>query len=584
MDQHLSNLRHSLAHVLAAAVMRLWPDTQRTIGPAIENGFYYDFEFSTPITEKDLKKIEKEMRKLLPTWSKFEKSMHTADEAKAKYEGNPYKRELIDEFTQEGQELSFYKSGEYEDLCKGGHVENPSKDINPNAFKLTSLAGAYWRGDSNNTMLTRIYGVAFEKVEDLKAYDEMMAKAEKYNHRKIGEELGIYTHFEQVGRGLIVWLPNGNIIKQEIEKCAIEFEEKAGYTRVSTPALAKKELFLQSGHLPYYADTMYPPMKMDDGEYYLKAMNCPIHHLIFGHKVRSYRDLPIRMAEYGLCHRFELSGALNGLIRVRGMDMNDAHIYCTKEQMKQEIEGVLKLTQDYFKLFGLEEYWFRLSLGDEEKKEKFIEDPEAWKHAEAVLRDILNKSGIKYYEAKGEAAFYGPKIDVQFKNLYGKDDTLSTIQLDFLAKTKFNLHYDDKEGKQNKDVYVVHRAPLSTHERFIAFLIEHFEGKFPLWLSPVQVKIVTVNDNANEFAQSVEKKLVEAGIRVQLDIRSESIGKKVRTAVRERVNYIVTIGDKEVKQKKLAFRDYEGKVTFEVEVDSFVSRLSENIKLRKNVR
>jgi threonyl-tRNA synthetase len=577
----LSKIRHSLAHLLAAAVLKLYPGTKRAIGPAIDNGFYYDFEFKNSLSEKELKKIEREMRKILPSWTSFEKSMLTATQAKENCPNNPYKHELIDEFTKEGEKVSFYQSGEYLDLCRGGHVKNPKEDIDQKAFKLTHLAGAYWRGDSNNTMLTRIYGVAFESEAKLKEYLSMMDRAEQFNHRKLGEEMGIYAHFEQVGRGLIVWLPKGNIIKQEIEKCAIELEDKAGYTRVTTPLLAKKELFIQSGHLPYYADSMYPPMKMDDGEYYLKGMNCPIHHLIFGHKIRSYRDLPLRIAEYGICHRNELSGTLNGLSRVRGMDMNDAHIYCTKDQMKDEIEGVLKLTQEYFKIFGLKDYWFRLSLGDIKNKEKFIDDPESWSHAETILKEILENSGIKYVSAKGEAAFYGPKIDVQFKNLYGKDDTLSTIQLDFLAKSRFNLHYDDNEGKQNNDVYVVHRAPLSTHERFMAFLIEHFSGKFPLWLNPIQVKILTVTDRSNDFAKVLFEKLQAVGVRVVLDDRSESIGKKVRTAVKDKANFIVTIGDKEVDNKKLAIRDQEGTVTFDIEVDSFIQKLVSDIGLRK---
>jgi len=404
-----------------------------------------------------------------------------------------------------------------------------------------------------------------------------MEEAEKYNHSKIGEEMELFTIFNSIGKGLPIWLPKGEIIKEEIEKFAIETENKAGFVRVSTPLIAKKELFLRSGHLPHYADSMYPPMKMDDGEYYLKAMNCPMHHLIFSRKVRSYRELPLRIAEYGVCHRNELSGTLSGLQRVRMMKMNDAHIYCTKDQIEEEIEGVLAMVKYYYEVFGFKDYSFRLSLWDSKNKEKYIDEPENWEYSEEILRRVLKKLNLKFDEVKNEAAFYGPKIDVQLKNIYGKEETMSTVQLDFAAKKRFELHYDDAEGKQNNEVFVIHRAPLSTHERFIAFLIEACKGKFPLWLSPVQVKIVTVNDGNIEYAEKVMRLLKEKGIRVELDKRAESIGKKVRTAIIEKVNYIVTIGEQEISEDILSIRDREGKLEKQ-KIDYFISNLTEEIR------
>jgi threonyl-tRNA synthetase len=390
----------------------------------------------------------------------------------------------------------------------------------------------------------------------------------------------LFAQFDLIGKGLPVWLPKGEVIRQEVETLAMDLESKGGYIRVSTPHLAKKALFEKSGHVPYYQDTMYPSMHADDGEYFLKAMNCPMHHLIFSRRVRSYRELPLRYAEYGTCYRNELSGTLNGLLRVRSLRMNDAHIYCTKEQVEGEIEAVLTLIKNYFDIFNLKDYWFRLSLGDRDNKKKYIDEPENWEHAEAALREVLEKLKLPFVEAKDEAAFYGPKIDVQFKNVFGREETMSTVQLDFAAKSRFSLHYDDIAGKQNLDVFVIHRAPLSTHERFMAFLIEQYRGKFPLWLSPVQVKLVTVTDSNNSFADKVAKHMREQGLRVDVDVRSESMGKKVRQAIVEKVNYICTIGDSEMEKGTLAIRDREGKVEHDVKVDVFIKRLVDEIKKR----
>ncbi len=576
-EEKLSGMRHSLAHLLAASVLELWPGTHNAIGPSIDYGFYQDFDFgSVKITEEDLSKIEKKMRQIIQGWGPFQVKEVSIEQAKKDFAHNPYKLELIEEFAKDGKKITENNPGNFLDLCKGGHVDN-MKSVKADAFKLTHIAGAYWRGDSKNKMLTRIYGLAFASKKELDEHVQLLKEAENYNHRKIGEEMELFTLFELVGKGLPIWLPKGEIIKNEVEKFAKETEAKAGYVRVSTPHLAKKELFLKSGHLPYYAESMYPPMKMDDGEYYLKAMNCPIHHLIYSKKVRSYRELPLRIAEYAVDYRNELSGTLVGLQRVRMLSMNDAHIYCTKEQIEQEVENVLKMIQFYFTTFGFENYWFRLSLGDREKKEKYIDEPENWEHAEEALRNILKRLGLKYIEVKDEAAFYGPKIDVQFKNVFGREDTMSTVQLDFAAKKRFELYYDDAHGKQSNEVFVIHRAPLSTHERFMAFLIELYKGKFPLWLNPVQVKVLTVNEKNNSFAREVVENMKELGIRAEIDERNESIGKKVRTAIVERVSYMITIGDQEQEKKTLAVRDREGKVEHDVAIKLFTKKVLDEI-------
>ncbi len=576
----LEALRHSMAHLLAAAVMELWPDTKRTIGPAIENGFYYDFEFSNQISEKDLPKIEAKMREILPKWDKFTRYELTASEAKAEYPNNPYKQELIDEFSKGGKKVSFYKSGAYVDLCKGGHVYSMKK-IKPDSFRLTHIAGAYWRGSEKNPMLTRIYAVAFPTKKELDEYLKQQEELAKRDHKKLGRELELFMTHELVGKGLPIWLPKGEIIKREIENFAIETERKSGYLRVSTPILGKKELYIKSGHIPYFQESMFPEMVLDDGTYYVKAMNCPHHHLIYTHKSRSYRDLPLRISEYGLCHRYELSGVLAGLLRVRMLSMNDAHIYCRKDQIEEEFENVLKLCVNYYEVFGLEDYYFRLSLWDPENKEKFINEPENWVYTEEVLRHVLRENKVKFVEAKGEAAFYGPKVDIQYRAVAGREETMSTIQLDFAAKKKFDLKYADKDNRENNEVYVIHRAPLSTHERFIAFLIENYAGKFPLWLSPVQIRILTVADRFNDYANKLKQKFDGHNLRAEVDSRTESIGKKVREAQLEKVPLILTVGEKEENKQTVAVRTLDGKVLFDVKADELLEKVMENIREKK---
>ncbi len=576
----LEALRHSLAHLMAAAVMELWPDTKRTIGPPIENGFYYDFDFANPINEENLPQIEEKMRQILPRWDMFTRSEVSAKEAKQEFKDNPFKQELIDEFSKDGKKVSFYKSGDYVDLCKGGHVSS-MKAVKPDCFKLTHIAGAYWRGSEKNPQLTRIYALAFPTKKELDEYIKMQEEAAKRDHKKLGREMELFMTHELVGKGLPIWLPKGEIVKREIENFAIETERKAGYLRVSTPHLGKKELYLKSGHIPYFQDSMYPGMELDDGTYYLKSMNCPHHHLIYSHKARSYRDLPFRISEYGTCYRYELSGTLAGLLRVRMLSMNDAHIYCRKDQVEEEFENVIKLVINYYRIFGLENYYFRLSLWDPDNKEKFIDEPENWEFAESAIRKVLQNNNVKFVEAKGEAAFYAVKVDIQYKAVTGREETMSTIQLDFAAKKKFDLKYADRDNKENNEVYVIHRAPLSTHERFIAFLIENFAGKFPLWLSPVQIRILTVADRFEKYANKIKGEFEKHNLRVEVDSRTESVGYKVREAQAQKIPLILTVGEKEEKNGTVAVRTLDNEVRFGVKVDEFLDKILKNVKEKK---
>ncbi len=579
-NNKLGELRHSCAHLLAAAIMNIWPHAKRTIGPAIDSGFYYDFDFGdTKVSEEDFPRIEQEMKRLVKSWKSFERKEYNADDAKKQYPGNEFKHELIEEFTEGGtKKVSFYVSGEFSDLCKGGHCEHPDKEIKH--FKLLSVAGAYWRGSEKNKMLTRIYGTCFFTKEELDAYLTMLEEAKKRDHRKLGKELDLFFIDEVVGKGLVMWLPKGTIVRDIIENLARKMEEESGYQRVVTPHIAREELFLTSGHLPYYKDSMYPPMVMDDGTYYLKAMNCPHHHRIFLHGIRSYRELPLRLAEYGTCYRNELSGTLSGLLRVRAMAMNDAHMYCTKSQIKEEFAGVLRLTMKYFEIFGLKDYWFRLSKWDPKNKEKYIDEPENWNFAEQVLREVLIEMKVPFKEAENEAAFYGPKVDVQFKSAVGREETMSTIQLDFAAKKRFNLSYIDESGKQNTDVFVIHRAPLSVHERFLAFLLEHYAGKLPVWLSPVQVELLPVNDSHGDAAHKVALQLRKAGIRSEVNIHAMTLGKKIRAATLKKVPYMGIMGDKEASHQNLtvSVRSRDGKEHGAMTVEEFITMIQNDIE------
>ncbi|MFA6023783.1 MAG: threonine--tRNA ligase [Candidatus Gracilibacteria bacterium] len=576
-QEELSHMRHSLAHLLAAAVMELWPDTKRTIGPAIDNGFYFDFEFSQPITPEDLPKIEKKMRQILPTWTSFERHELSPEDAKKEYPGNEFKHELIDEFSGEGQSLSFYKSGDYWDLCRGGHVENMKADIDPKSFKLHKIAGAYWRGSEKNPQLTRIYGLAFETEQELADYLAMMAEAEKRDHRKLGKELEIFMLSEEVGAGLPLWLPNGAIIVEELEKLAKQVEFDGGYSRVRTPHITKGTLYHKSGHLPYYAETMFPPMVMDNEEYYLKPMNCPHHHLIYGNKTRSYRDLPIRLAEYGHCYRYEDSGALFGLMRVRSLCMNDAHIYCRPDQFESEFIKVMELYKNYSKIFGIKKMVMRLSLHDKEGLgKKYVNEPELWIQTEEQVRQAMLKTGIEFVEAPGEAAFYGPKIDVEVWSAIGREFTLATNQLDFAVPKRFDLTYVDSDG-QEKTPLCVHRAPLGTHERFVGFLIEHFAGAFPTWLSPVQAIVLPVSDKFLDYAKEVEAALKAANVRAETDDSAESLGKKIRGAEKRKIPWLLVVGEAEVAARTVAARSTHTKKQENFALDTFVKQIAHEI-------
>ncbi len=574
----LEVFRHSTAHLLAHAVVELFPTAKPTIGPTVEEGFYYDFDIERHFIPEDLTKIEERMQEIVKKDYKVERIELTLSEAKGMFRDNPYKIELIEEFHQQKLPISAYRQGNFTDLCRGPHIPNTGKI---KAFKLAKVAGAYWRGDQKNKQLQRIYGTSFPEKKELDAYLKMLEEAEKRDHKKIGRELELFMTSELVGKGLPIWLPKGEIIKREIENFAIETERKAGYLRVSTPHLAKKELYIKSGHIPYFQDSMYPEMRLDDGDYYLKAMNCPHHHLIYSHKSRSYRDLPLRISEYGTCYRNELSGVLSGLLRVRMLSMNDAHIYCAKEQIEQEFENVIEMVVNYYKIFGLEDYHFRFSLWDQNNKEKFIDEPHNWEFSQDILRKALQKNKVKFVEAVGEAAFYGPKVDIQFKTVTGREETMSTIQLDFLAKEKFGLKYADKDNKENNEVYVIHRAPLSTHERFIAFLIEHYAGKFPLWLAPVQIKILTVADRFEKYANGIKEEFDNHNLRVEVDARTESVGYKVREAQSQKIPLILTVGEKEEKNDAVAVRTLDNKVYFDVKVVELLKKILKNIEEKK---
>jgi threonyl-tRNA synthetase len=579
--EKLEHLRHTLAHLLAAAVLELYPDAKPSIGPAIDNGFYYDFEFSSPISDKDLPKIEKTMRKLLPSWKEFTYREVSEKEAKELFKGNKYKLELIDGLVADKQNITLYKCGEFEDLCRGGHVEHPNEEIKPDSFKLVRTAGAYWRGDEKNAMLTRIYGLAFASKIELDEYETMLVEAEKRDHRKLGKEMEIFMFDEDVGPGLPLWLPNGGVIIEEIEKLAKETEWKHGYDRVRTPHLAKESMYKKSGHLPYYEDTMYPPMEYDGGKYYLKAMNCPHHHKIFASSKRSYRDLPIRLAEYGTCYRHEKSGELFGLMRVRMLEMNDAHIYCTENQFADEFKAVNDMYLNYFKIFGLGKYIMRFSTHDPKRLgEKFVNEPELWKKTEDMVRKVLVESKIPFAEVANEAAFYGPKIDVQVWSAIGREFTLATNQVDFSVPKRFDLVYVDSDGKE-KTTLCIQRAPLGTHERFIGFLIEHYGGNFPLWLAPTQVSIIPVAENHHETALKLYEELHDLGIRVKIGLSKESFGKKIRQAKVSRAPYFIIIGDKDIAAGKVTLGSRDAGQIGQLKTEEVGERLVKEIKERK---
>jgi threonyl-tRNA synthetase len=570
---------HSSAHLMAEAVESTFPGVKFWVGPPVDNGFYYDMDLGDrKITEEDLLALEKKMNELAKKNSAYvRKEVSKADAVKYfSDKGDEYKLDLLSGLTD--GEITFYTQGDFTDLCRGPHIPNTSFI---KAIKLTSIAGAYWKGNEKNKMLTRVYGVTFPSQKELDEYLAMLEEAKKRDHRKLGKELGIYTMDDDVGPGLPLWLPNGTIVIEELEKLAKETEFRAGYKRVVTPHIAKESMYLTSGHLPYYADSMFPPMEMDGEKYYLRAMNCPHHHKIFDAEPKSYKDLPFRVAEYGTCYRYEQSGELFGLMRVRCLHMNDAHIYCSKEQFFQEFKAVNDLYLKYFEIFGVEKYVMRLSLHDPNKLgQKYVNEPKLWQETEEMVRKVLIETNTPFVEVQDEAAFYGPKIDVQIWSAIGREFTLATNQVDFNSGHKFKLSFTTKENTSDVPL-IIHRAPLGTHERFIGFLLEHFAGKFPLWLAPLQVKVLPISDKYNDYAETVIKALKNADIRAEIDDRQEKIGKKIRDTELMKIPYMLIVGEKEMNEAEVSVRR-QGKGDLGAKkLAEFVSELSVEISERK---
>lgn len=589
-DSLLYRIRHSTAHVMAQAVLEIFPDGKIAIGPAIEDGFYYDFDLPRTLTPEDLEKIEARMKEILRENHPFVRKVVTADEARQIFHDQPYKLELIEalergEEDEHGQpltekpEISIYQHATFVDLCRGPHVENTSQ-INPEAIKLLSVAGAYWRGDEKNKMLQRIYGTAWETKAQLDHYLWQLEEAKKRDHRKLGRDLEIFIFDDEVGPGLPLWLPNGSILIEELEKLAKEMEERAGYVRVRTPHITKEALYIRSGHIPLYLESMYPPMELEGVRYYLKPMNCPMHHKIFASKLRTYRDLPLRLAEYGTCYRYEKSGELFGLMRVRSMQMNDAHIYCSEDQFEQEFMGVIALYREYFRIFGIEKYVMRLSLHSKAGLgKKYVDNEYLWEKTEEMVRNVLRRHNVPFVEAEDEAAFYGPKIDVQIWSAIGREFTLATNQVDFAVPARFDLKFINREGKEEVPL-CIHRAPLSTHERMIGFLLEHYAGAFPVWLAPEQVRVIPITDSQNEYAEKITQRLQEAGIRAQADVSSDRMNAKIRAAQMMKVPYMLILGAKEMEAGRVSLRLRDGTQQNNIPLEEFLARARDRITRR----
>jgi len=574
-----STFWHSSAHLMAEAVESLFPGVKFWVGPPVENGFYYDMDLGNrKMNEEDLAKLEKKMNELAKQNNNYIRKEISKEDA-VKYfsdKGDEYKLDLLQGLND--GEITFYSQGNFTDLCRGPHIPNTGFI---KAIKLTNIAGAYWKGDEKNKMLTRIYGVSFPSQKELDEHLNMLEEAKRRDHRKLGKELGIFTFDDDVGPGLPLWMPNGAVIIEELERLAKETEDDAGYKRVVTPHIAKESLYLTSGHLPYYQESMYPPMELEGVKYYLKAMNCPHHHKIFAAEQKSYKDLPLRLAEYGTCYRYEQSGELFGLMRVRCLHMNDAHIYCTKEQFYDEFRAVNDMYLKYFKIFGIDKYVMRLSLHSPDKLgKKYVDESELWKETEQLVRDVLIKTKTPYVEVPDEAAFYGPKIDVQIWSAIGKEFTLATNQVDFAQGRRFKLEFTNHDNKPEVPL-IIHRAPLGTHERFIGFLLEHYAGKLPVWLSPLQVKILPISDKFIDYAKTILHKLKKADIRAEIDERNEKIGKKIRDTELMKVPYMLVIGEKEMSENKAAVRR-QGKGDLGAKlVDEFIHEIETEIGERK---
>ena len=576
-DEGLEVLRHSTAHLMAQAVKRLYDDVKLGVGPVIEGGFYYDIDMPHALTPEDLERIEKEMKKITDENLEIRRVEVSREEAVERFDeiGDELKLELLEDIPA-GEKISIYEQGEFFDLCRGVHVPSTSKI---KKFKLMTVNGAYWRGDSKNKMLQRIYGTAFPKQGQLDDHLKMLEEAKERDHRKLGKELGIFTINQKVGQGLPLWLPKGATIRRTIERYIVDLEERLGYDHVYTPVLGSVELYKTSGHWEHYSEDMFPAMGMDNEDLVLRPMNCPHHMMIYKNELHSYRNLPVRIAELGLMHRHEMSGALAGLQRVRAMTLNDAHIFCRPDQLKDEFIRVVELVQAVYKDFDIDNYYFRLSYRDPEDKEKYVDNDEMWEKAQKMLKEAMDDMKVDYVEAEGEAAFYGPKLDVQVKTALGKDETLSTVQLDFHLPNRFDLTYVGEDGKEHRPV-VIHRGVVSTMERFVAFLIEEYKGAFPTWLAPVQVQAIPVSDVHMDYVRKVEDELKQAGVRIKLDTRDEKLGYKIREAQMQKIPYILVLGDKEIESDSVNVRRYGQKETEVIGLEQFKANITDEIKNR----
>ncbi|MCX6701822.1 MAG: threonine--tRNA ligase [Candidatus Zambryskibacteria bacterium] len=577
--ENLGKIRHSLAHLLASAVLDLYPDTLVTLGPAIDTGFYYDFEFKKPVSEKDFQKIEKKMRETAKSWKGFEKSDLSFEEAKKLFAGNPYKLELIKEINERNEQITTQKSGDFVDLCRGGHIDDMSK-IPAGSWKLDRIAGAYWRGDEKNKMLTRIYGLAFESKKDLDAYILQQEEAKKRDHRKLGKELDLFTFSDYIGSGLPLYTPRGTLIRRLLNEYIEELQTKENYTQVWTPQIAKAELFKISGHYNKYKDDMFKVVSnYSDEEFFLKPMNCPQHTQIYASQPRSYRDLPLRYTDFAMLYRDERPGELSGLARVRSFSQDDCHIFCREDQIDQEVDVALDMTKKVMATFGFK-YRYRLSTRDPKKIDSYLGDPKTWDRVEKWAEDIMKRHKIEYFDGPGEAAFYAPKMDLLVTDAIGREWQLSTVQIDFVMPERFDLKYTDKDGKEKRPV-MLHRAIIGSPERFIMILIENYSGNFPLWLSPVQVKVIPVRTNHNEYAKKIFDLLKENNIRAELDNEDKNLGGKVRDAKNQKIPYWIVIGDKEVEADKVTLESRDAGQVGQISKEELVSKFSEEIKNKK---
>ncbi|ASS95926.1 MULTISPECIES: threonine--tRNA ligase [Peribacillus] len=571
----LEVLRHSTAHLMAQAIKRLYKNAKFGVGPVIEGGFYYDMDMEESLTPEDLPLIEKEMKKIVNENLEISRIEVSRDEAISRFKeiGDEYKLELIDAIPAD-QQVTLYEQGEFFDLCRGIHVPSTGKI---KEFKLLSIAGAYWRGDSKNKMLQRIYGTAFYKKEELAEHLRFLEEAKERDHRKIGKELNLFMSSQKVGQGLPMWLPKGATIRRTIERYIVDKEERLGYDHVYTPVMGSVDLYKTSGHWDHYQDGMFPVMEMENEQLVLRPMNCPHHMMVYKNSIHSYRELPIRIAELGLMHRYEMSGALSGLQRVRGMTLNDAHIFVRPDQIKEEFKRVVNLVLEVYKDFDIKDYSFRLSYRDPQDTEKYFDDDNMWEKAQSMLKGAMDELGLDYFEAEGEAAFYGPKLDVQVRTALGKDETLSTVQLDFLLPERFDLNYVGEDGKQHRPV-VIHRGVVSTMERFVAYLIEEYKGAFPTWLAPIQAQVIPVSPEVHlDYAKEVQEKLKAQGIRVDLDTRDEKIGYKIREAQMQKIPYMLVVGDNEVKEGSVNVRKYGEQKSETIAFEDFVSAIKAEV-------